>query len=199
MNFKTYQDKSLHTTFFSRSPSPSPSSSVSPRRKEHRHHQKRNYSRSSTKSNTGSPAPTPPRTTTTLTKPSANTTSLKPSSKNTSERDKLLSNWRRNYCATREEVSTKIEELSKINQDDVLEKEKHIWTRSTPADLYYARDEENPKIINATPRLLQLCDAFLENLVLRAKKVNELKPKYVPPPRKNRARVCKHKSKLMFF
>lgn len=124
--------------------------------------------------------------------------SLKYSKKSTSERDKLLSNWRKNYCATREEVSNKIEELSKINEDDVLEKEKRIWTRSTPADLYYARAEDNPKIITATPRLLQLCESFNENLVLRAQKVNSLKPEYVPPPRKNRARLCKHKSKFFF-
>lgn len=81
-----------------------------------------------------------------------------------------------------------------MSQEDAIEKEKHIWTRSTPADLYYVRDEVNPKIIAATPRLFQLCEVFNETLVLRAKKVNELKPKYEPPPRKNRARVCKHKS-----
>lgn len=138
---------------------------------------------------------TPPRTTRSLTKPSTSTASLKPPHKLTSERDKILSNWRRNYCATGEEVSTKMKELAKVSQDDVLEKERNIWTRSTPADLFYVRDEENLRVIKATPRLLQLCEAFNENLVLRAKKVNELKPKYVPPPRKNRARVCKHKSK----
>lgn len=121
--------------------------------------------------------------------------SLKLANKHTLERDKLLSSWRKNYCATREEVSSKLEELSKVNQEDVLEKEKQIWTRSTPADLYYVRKEENPKIIHASTKLLQLCDVFNESLVLRAKKVNELKPKYEPPPRKNRARLCKHKSK----
>lgn len=96
-------------------------------------------------------------------------------------------------------MSCKMEELSKVNQADVIEKEKHIWTRSTPADLYYARDETNPKIIRATTKLLQLCEMFNENLVLRAKKVNALKPKYEPPPRKNRARLCKHKSKMMLY
>lgn len=122
-------------------------------------------------------------------------TALRVSGKHTVERDKLLSNWRKHYCATREEVSTKMEELSRLNQEDILEKEKNIWTRTTPADLYYTRDEENPKIIKATPKLLHLCEVFSENLVLRTKKVNELKPKYEPPPRKNRARLCKHKSK----
>lgn len=88
-----------------------------------------------------------------------------------------------------------MEELCKVNQEEILEKEKNIWTRSTPADLYYVRDEQNPKIIKSTPRLLQLCNEFNENLVLRARKINDAKPKYVPPPRKNRARLCKHKCK----
>lgn len=92
-------------------------------------------------------------------------------------------------------MTTKMKELSKVTENDVLEKEKNIWTRSTPADLFYERDEDNLRTMKATTRLVQLCEAFNQNLVLRAEKVNELKPEYVPPPRKNRARVCKHKSK----
>lgn len=42
----------------------------------------------------------------------------------------------------------------------------------------------------------QLCDRFNEDLVLRAKKINAAKPKYEPPPRKNRARICKHKTEV---
>lgn len=93
-------------------------------------------------------------------------------------------------------MSNKMEELSRVNQEDALEKEKNMWTRSTPADLYYMRDEQNPKVVKATPKLSQLCEQFNENLVLRAEKVNNLKPKYKPPPRKNRARLCRHKSKF---
>lgn len=116
-----------------------------------------------------------------------------------SERDLLLTKWRKNFCATREEVSTKIEELGKVNEEEMLENERNIWTRSTPADLYYTRDEQNTKVIKATPKLLQLCDDFNENLVLRAKKINDLKPKYEPPRRKNRARLCKHKCKFFNY
>lgn len=122
---------------------------------------------------------------------------LSKSKRKPSERDKILSQWRKNYCSTREEVSSKIEELAKVSQEDIIESEKKIWTRSTPADLYYVRDDEKPKVIKSTPKLLQLCDTFNERLVLRAQKVNELKPKYEPPPRKNRARICKHKSKFI--
>lgn len=112
----------------------------------------------------------------------------------TTERDELLSQWRKNYCSTSEEVSSKIKELSSIQEDEVFEKEKKIWTRSTPADLYYRRKDDNPKVVIATERLKKLCDTFNETLVLRAQKINEKKPKYEPPPRKNRARLCKHKS-----
>lgn len=110
------------------------------------------------------------------------------------ERDIILSKWRKNYCSTKEEVSNRIEELSKLDQEAIIAQEKNIWTRSTPSDLYYVKDENNSKITRATPRLMEICDWFNENLVLRARKINAKKPKYVPPPRKNRLRLCKHKS-----
>lgn len=106
----------------------------------------------------------------------------------------ILSKWRKDFCATSDEISRKMLELSN-NQDESLEKEKSIWIRTTPADLYYVRSDENPKVIRATERLLKLCDTFNEELVLRREKINAKKPKYEPPPRKNRARLCKHKCK----
>lgn len=78
--------------------------------------------------------------------------------------------------------------------DDILENEKSIWTRSTPADLFYVRDAENAKIMIGTAKLKQLCEDFEKQLVMRARRVNAEKPKYEPPPRKNRARLCKHKT-----
>lgn len=89
-----------------------------------------------------------------------------------------------------------------MSLDDILEREKKVWTRSTPAELFYIRDETDMKIIKATPKLVELCQRFENELVTRAEKINELKPKYVPPPRKNRARLCKHKSKnfiIMYY
>lgn len=112
-----------------------------------------------------------------------------------SEREEILSKWRQNYCSTERQITDKLEELATMATDDILEKEKSIWTRTTPAELYYIRDENNSKIIRATPKLIQLTEKFHETLVLRASRVNSLKPKYEPPPRKNRARLCKHKSK----
>nr|AVK59427.1 Drosha-PA [Diabrotica virgifera] len=111
-----------------------------------------------------------------------------------SERDQLLSKWRKNYCSTKQQLSDKLEELASMTVEDILENEKNIWTRSTPAELYYQRDLEKPTVVNATQKLKQLCDEFEEGLVTRARKVNAKKPKYVPPPRKNRARLCKHKT-----
>lgn len=109
-----------------------------------------------------------------------------------SERSIILSKWRKDFCATSEDISRKMQEMSN-NQDETLEKEKLIWIRTTPADLYYVRSDDNPKVIKATDRLLKLCDTFNEELVLRRNTVNSKKPKYEPPPRKNRARLCKHK------
>ncbi|CAG9859292.1 unnamed protein product [Phyllotreta striolata] len=110
------------------------------------------------------------------------------------ERDQLLTKWRRNYCTTKQQLSSKLEELASMSIEEILENEKTIWTRSTPADLFYVRDVDNPKIMIATDRLVQLCDNFEDQLVTRARQVNALKPKYEPPPRKNRARLCKHKT-----
>ncbi|GLV45263.1 drosha [Carabus blaptoides fortunei] len=111
-----------------------------------------------------------------------------------SERDALLAQWRKNYYATGEEITSKLEELSKMSQEEIIEREKSIWTRTTPADLYYERDEVNPKIIKGTNKLMEVCNRFNEDLVLRARKINALKPPYEPPMRKKKARLCKHKS-----
>lgn len=116
-----------------------------------------------------------------------------------SERETLLAQWRKNYCATSEEINTKLEELSKYTQEETIEREKSIWTRTTPADLFYVRDDENPKIIRGTAKLAETCDSFYEELVLRSEKINALKPKYEPPQRKKKTRLCKHKCKRKYL
>lgn len=112
------------------------------------------------------------------------------------ERDIILERYRKNYCATTEDVSCKLEELSKLSQDEIIEREKSIWTRTTPADLYYQREELNPKITRGTLKLFDVCQRFKYSLVERAERVNSLKPKYEPPQRKKPTRVCKHKCKI---
>lgn len=107
------------------------------------------------------------------------------------EREILLSKYRKDYCGTQEELQKKVADFCNSDQE-----EKTTWTRSTPADLYYEPDPNNLKVTRATKRLLNVCDHFYNTLVCRAQKVNETKPKYVPPPRQTISRLCKHKSKF---
>lgn len=124
--------------------------------------------------------------------------SATPSTISRSEREEILSKWRRDYCNTSQQLSQKLEELASVDLGDALEQEKKVWTRSTPAELFYARDEEDLKLVKATTKLRELCIHFEEQLLTRTQKANAVKPKYEPPPRKNRARLCKHKSKIYF-
>nr|CAD7204214.1 unnamed protein product [Timema douglasi] len=148
-----------------------------------------------------------------------------------------------NYCATGEEIESKLSELSKMKPEEIIEMEKRVWTRTAPADLYYSRDEKgggkillvhltymsseavdlsglgvrcpptsgldvhglkpnqgrqiflekaicpmNPKVMRATPRLMELCEKFEKELSTRAAKVRAAQPKFELPPRKNRAK-----------
>lgn len=112
------------------------------------------------------------------------------------ERELLLEKWRMNYCANTAEMQKKLEELAKMKPEEIVEHEKKVWTRTAPADLYYVRDEKNHKVMKATPKLLALCKRFHNELVSRAEKVRAARPKYEPPPRKNRMRLAKHKSEM---
>ncbi|KAL6266209.1 hypothetical protein P5V15_003070 [Pogonomyrmex californicus] len=114
--------------------------------------------------------------------------------KGPTEREILLEKYRRNYCATSKDIQRKLNELSAMGSKGILESEKKIWTRSSPADLYYIRDEDNPKIMKGTTKLQELCMTFKKLLIDRAAAARELQPPYEPPPRKTRARLCRHKS-----
>ncbi|KAL6440955.1 hypothetical protein ACFW04_003384 [Cataglyphis niger] len=81
-----------------------------------------------------------------------------------------------------------------MGSEGILENEKKIWTRTAPADLYYFRDENNPKIMKSTVKLQELCMTFKRLLIDRATEARALQPPYEPPPRKTRARLCRHKS-----
>ncbi|XP_032666189.1 ribonuclease 3 [Odontomachus brunneus] len=110
------------------------------------------------------------------------------------ERELILEKYRRNYCATSKDIERKLDELSAMGSEGILESEKKIWTRTAPADLYYIRDENNPKIMRSTPKLIELCATFKKLLIDRAAAARDLQPPYKPPPRKTRARLCRHKS-----
>jgi ribonuclease-3 len=55
-----------------------------------------------------------------------------------------------------------------MGSEGILEHERKIWTRTAPADLYYVRDENNPKIMRGTPKLKELCVSFKKLLIDRA-------------------------------
>jgi len=81
---------------------------------------------------------------------------------------------RRNYCATSKDIKRKLSELSAMGSKGILESEKKIWTRTSPADLYYVRDENNPKIMKSTLKLQELCVTFKTVLIDRAAAAREL-------------------------
>ncbi|XP_014602810.1 PREDICTED: ribonuclease 3 [Polistes canadensis] len=125
---------------------------------------------------------------------SPNSSSSMLKSKCPTERELLLEKYRRNYCATSKDMERKMDELSAMGPEGIMENERKIWTRTAPADLYYTRDEINPKIMIGTQKLRDLCDLFKDILIERAAVARALQPPYEPPPRKTKARLCKHKS-----
>ncbi|XP_017877532.1 ribonuclease 3 isoform X2 [Ceratina calcarata] len=116
------------------------------------------------------------------------------SKKDPTERELLLEKYRQGYCATSKDMERKMDELSAMGTEGIMENARKVWTRTAPADLYYTRDETNPKIMNGTPKLHELCDLFKNVLLDRAKAARNLQTPYEPPPRKTRARLCRHKS-----
>ena len=86
-----------------------------------------------------------------------------------SERELLLEKYRRHYCATSKDMERRMDELSAIGTEGILENERKVWTRTAPADLYYSRDESNPRIMKGTPKLRELCEIFKHFLLDRAK------------------------------
>nr|KAF7412907.1 hypothetical protein H0235_012758 [Vespula pensylvanica] len=108
---------------------------------------------------------------------SPNSSSSMLKSKCPTERELLLEKYRRNYCATSKDMERKMDELSAMGPEGIMENERKIWTRTAPADLYYTRDETNSKIMKE-----------------QQQHVHYRHPPYEPPPRKTKARLCKHKS-----
>lgn len=81
--------------------------------------------------------------------------------------------------SSREKLDLKRLEMS---LEEVISEEKKVWTRSAPADLYYERDMENPRLMRSTPRLDKLLDRFDDELVKSAEKIKQdLQGNYQPP------------------
>lgn len=101
------------------------------------------------------------------------------------ERERLLSKWRSNYCETTEDIAKKLEQL-------VEDEDKDYWIRSSPADLYYRRDDGNGEMI-ATPRLDALCTLFENELIKRGEMARASQPSFDTQPKRRKHRVCRHK------
>lgn len=84
--------------------------------------------------------------------------------------------------------------MKKMNALSEADAPVESWVRSSPAELYYERTKSENEV-RGRARLQKLCTLFDEELLQRAKRVREKLPVYVPPPRKARRRVCKHKHK----
>ncbi|KZC07809.1 PREDICTED: ribonuclease 3 [Dufourea novaeangliae] len=118
------------------------------------------------------------------------------SKKDPTERELLLEKYRQDYCATSKDMERKMDELSAMGPEGIMENARKVWTRTAPADLYYSRDDINPKVMRGTPKLHELCELFRKVLMDRATAARALQPPYDPPPRKTRARLCRHKSEV---
>ena len=60
--------------------------------------------------------------------------------KSDSYRQKLIKRWRMNYCENQDEMQKRLQEISQMNPEEILEEENKVWIRSAPAYCYYERD-----------------------------------------------------------
>ncbi|KAH8033065.1 hypothetical protein HPB51_006027 [Rhipicephalus microplus] len=66
------------------------------------------------------------------------------------------------------------------------------WIRSSPAELYYRKDEKVSGLVTGTTKLHALQDKFRHELVERGARVKSKQEPYNPPPRKKK--LCNPKS-----
>ncbi|CAB3247366.1 unnamed protein product [Arctia plantaginis] len=117
--------------------------------------------------------------------------SRRESSKPMTDREKILEEYRKNYCRTSEDFIEKIQKWSREHNSDEDEGSK-LWYRCSPADLYY-KPVENGNGLKQTSKLALVCETFMEKLIERGRKarpeVDEL-----PPLKAPKGKRCKHKS-----
>ncbi|KAI8432215.1 hypothetical protein MSG28_004666 [Choristoneura fumiferana] len=106
------------------------------------------------------------------------------------DREKILEEYRKNYCQTSEDFIEKMEKWSKEHNHEEEEAPK-MWYRSSPAELYY-KPAENGVGVQQTQKLERICDTFFKKVIERGRKarpeVDELPP--LKPPK---AKMCKHR------
>lgn len=116
-------------------------------------------------------------------------TSRRSAKKPSSDREKILEEYRKNYCTTSQDIIKKMEEWSKEHNSDVEDIEK-VWFRSSPAELYY-HTLEGAEGVEQTEKLAEICELFQISLIDRGRKarpeVDEL-PQLRPP----KSKTCMH-------
>ena len=126
--------------------------------------------------------------------------SQKPHSSSSSS---VKTEYKRSYQQStyEDEPTTTPDEYSSLTPEEIIENEKKTWTRCAPADLYYTRDLENPKLMRGTDKLKDTIDQFQIKLLERGDKARTMQPKFDYLPRKTRRHsnqcsgFCKDKSK----
>ena len=106
--------------------------------------------------------------------PSSSDESTKPRKKPHSSSDrKSYRDW---------EPPAKFPEPISLTPEEIIENEKKTWTRCAPADLFYVRDESNPRLMKGTEKLQRVIDEFENELINRGKKARQSQPKFEDPP-----------------
>ncbi|XP_041981511.1 ribonuclease 3 [Aricia agestis] len=102
------------------------------------------------------------------------------------DREKILEDFKKNYCKTSEDFIRKMEKWSKEHNSDEEENPK-MWYRSSPAELYYKAIERG---VEQTNKLEKICEKFHKTLIERGRNARPEKDEL--PPLKLKSKVCKH-------
>ncbi|XP_052742115.1 ribonuclease 3 [Bicyclus anynana] len=112
------------------------------------------------------------------------------SSRSVSDRERILDDFRKNYCRTSEDFIKKIEQWSKEHNSDE-EENTNKWYRSSPAELYY-KTLEGGAVVEQTKKLEKICEKFFKTLIERgriARPAADELPSLKPP----KAKICRHR------
>ncbi|XP_045773566.1 ribonuclease 3 [Maniola jurtina] len=107
-----------------------------------------------------------------------------------SDREKILNDFRKNYCRTSEDFIKKIEQWSKEHNSDEEESTK-MWYRSSPAELYY-KVVEGGAGVQQTKKLEKICDIFFKTLIERARNARPAEDE-LPPLKPPKGRMCRRR------
>ncbi|CAK1543104.1 unnamed protein product [Leptosia nina] len=105
------------------------------------------------------------------------------------DREKILEDYRKNYCRTSEDFIKKMEKWSKEHNSDEEENPK-MWYRSSPAELYY-KPIEGGGGVEQTRKLQKICENFYKYLIERGLKARPVVDE-LPPLKPQKAKRCKH-------